>query len=59
MVASIKPQTIKIEAASVWHKIGALELGPIMSKLLVILLLPLILILAVIADLLGITITDR
>ena len=59
MVASIKPQAIKIEADPVWHKIGAIEVTPIMSKLLVILLLPLILTVSIIADLLGITIADR
>ena len=59
MVASIKPQTIKIGAGPAWHKIGAIELAPIVSKLLVILLLPLILTVSIIADLLGITIADR
>lgn len=59
MVASIKPQTIKIEAGRVWHKIGVNEVAPIVSKLLVILLLPLILTVSIIADLLGITIADR
>ena len=59
MVESIKPQTIKVEAVPVWHKIGALEVAPIVSKLLVILLLPLILTVSIIADFLGITIADR
>lgn len=59
MVASIKPQTIKIEAGRLWQKIDAIEVAPIVSKLLVILLLPLILAVSIIADLLGITIADR
>ncbi len=59
MVASIKPQTIKIEAGREWQKIGAIEVAPIVSKLLVILLLPLILAVSIIADLLGVTIADR
>ena len=59
MVASIKPQTIKIETGSVWNRIGAIDFAPILSKILVILLLPLILTVSIIADLLGITIADR
>ena len=59
MVASIKPQAIKIEAGSGWNRFGAIEVAPIVSKILVILLLPLILTVSIIADFLGITIVDH